>query len=280
MQWACPQCGSLLKRGDAFCRRCGAAFVVPPALEAQWQVSSGGTSRTVGWVLAVVLIGGLVLGGGLAFTKAFKSAQTQMGYAAGIDDFNRAADLYQKKQYEDAARAFKKVRLDSKNTDDILKKATDGEVWSYRELGHTAQNRDDLVTAKGWYALALEANPKDLQAKAEYDAVARILESNAPAGPSTAAPPADRITQHPSRPAPGTPRIRASDVEGAAARAAQQAQTLLAQANTAQQSGDIKQALQLWGQVVATAPSSAAAQQAQERITEYARQNNPFDQFR
>lgn len=280
MQWACPQCGNLLKRGETLCRHCGTAIAIPPTLEAQWQASAGSTSRTVGWALAALVIGGLVVGGGIAFTRAFRSAQTQMGYAAGIDDFNRAADLYQKKSYEAAAALFNRVRQDTKNTDEILKKATEGELWCYRELGHAAQNRGDLQAAARWYRMALDVKPDDPQAKAEYEAVVKILGSAAPAGPSTTAPPPDRTTQHPQAPAAGTPNLKASDVEGGNARAAQEAQVLLSQANQAYRSGNLSEAVRLWSQVVSKAPGSPAAQQAQGQLTEYARQNNPFDQFR
>lgn len=280
MQWACPQCGNLLKRGETLCRHCGVTIAVPPGMESQWQASSGNAARTAGWVLATLILGGVVLGGGIAFTRAFKSAQTQMGYAAGIEDFNRAADLYQKKNYDAAALLFKRVRLDLKNTDEIVRKATEGEVWCYREQGHAAQNRGDLPAAVRWYQLALDVKPDDPQAKAEYEAARQVLESRAPAGPSTAAPPPDRTTEHPRPPAPGTPNVKASELEAANARAAQEAQTLLRQANQAAQAGKTSEALQLWSQVVSKAPGSSAAQQAQAQLTEYARQNNPFDQFR
>ena len=182
MQWACPQCGNILKRGETLCRHCGAAIAVPPGMEAQWQAAAGSTSRTVGWILAVLVVGGLVVGGGIAFTRAFKSAQSQMGYAAGIEDFNRAADLYQKKNYDAAALLFKRVRLEIKNTDETIRKATEGEVWCYREQGHLAQNRNDLAAAARWYQMALDVNPDDPQAKAEYEAVRKILGSTTPAG--------------------------------------------------------------------------------------------------
>ena len=75
MQWACPQCGNLLKKGESVCRHCGAALALPPALQAQWEASAGSASRTVGWVLAVVLIGGIVIGGILAaLVKAIGAA--------------------------------------------------------------------------------------------------------------------------------------------------------------------------------------------------------------
>ncbi|MCX6369109.1 MAG: zinc ribbon domain-containing protein [Armatimonadetes bacterium] len=280
MQWACPQCGNILKKGDSHCRHCGAQIALPPAMQAQWEASAGSTSRTVGWVLAVVLIGGILIGGGLALNKAFKNAGTQMGYAAGTEDYNKAAALYAAKNYEAAAPAFERVALNKSNTDDILKKSIDGGCWSYRELGHAAQNRNDLQAALRWYKKALDVKPDDGPAKQEYDAVARILGSTAPAGPSTVAPPPDRTTQHPNQAAPGTPNIKAADVERAQAQAAQEAQNLLSQANTAYRSGNVSEALKLWSQVVGKSPGSAAATEAQNYITQYARDNNPFDQGR
>ncbi|MBB6049033.1 tetratricopeptide repeat protein [Armatimonas rosea] len=278
MQWACPQCGNLLKKGESVCRHCGAALALPPALQAQWEASARSTSRTVGWVLAVVLIGGVVIGGGLALNRAFKNASSQMGYATGIDDYNKAAALYAAKDYERAASAFERIVQNKANTDDVLKKSTEGACWSYRELGHLAQNRNDLPAALRWYKKALDVKPDDAPAKAEYDAVARILDSDAPAGPSNVAPPADRITQFPKRAAPGTPQIKASDFESANSRSSQEAQSLLTQANDAYRSGNTSLALKLWSQVVGKSPGSAAATEAQGYITQYAREHNPFDQ--
>jgi tetratricopeptide (TPR) repeat protein len=278
MQWACPQCGNLLKKGELVCRHCGTQLALPPALQAQWQASAGNTSRTVGWVLAVVLIGGIVVGGGLALTRAFKNASVQMGYASGMEDYNKAAALYAAKNYEAAAPAFERIALNKANTDEILKKATDGACWSYREMGHAAQNRNDLPAALRWYKKALDVKPDDPQAKQEYDAVARILESSTPAGPSTAAAPADRTMQFPKRAAPGTPNLKAADVERAQAQSTQEARALLTQANAAYREGKIAQALQLWSQVVGKSPGSAAASEAQSYLTQYAREHNPFDQ--
>ncbi|WP_309697185.1 zinc ribbon domain-containing protein [Armatimonas sp.] len=278
MQWACPQCGNLLKKGELSCRHCGTQLTLPPAMQAQWEASAGSTSRTVGWVLAVVLIGGILVGGGLALTRAFKSASTQMGYATGTDDYNKAAALYAAKSYEAAAVAFERVAQNKSNTDEILKKATDGGCWSYRELGHAAQNRNDLAAALRWYKKALDLKPDDTQAKAEYDAVARILDSSAPAGPSTAVAPSERTTQFPKRAAPGTSSLKAADFESANARNSQEAQGLLRQANTAYREGNINRALQLWSQVVGKSPGSAAATEAQGYLTQYAHDNNPFAQ--
>lgn len=280
MQWACPQCGNLLKKGESVCRHCGTQLVLPPAMQAQWEASAGSTSRTVGWVLAVVLIGGILVGGGLALNRAFKSASTQMGYASGLEEYNKAAALYTAKDYEHAATAFERIVQNKANTDDILKKSTEGGCWSYRELGHTAQNRNDLQAALRWYKKALDLKPDDPQAKAEYDAVVRILDSSAPAGPSDAAPPSERTTQFPKRAAPGTPNLKASDFESANARSSQEAQQLLSQANDAYRGGNVNAALKLWSQVVGKAPGSAAATEAQGYLTQYARDNNPFDQMR
>ena len=263
MQWACPQCGNLLRKGELQCRHCGTALALPPAMQAQWEASAGSTSRTVGWVLAVVLIGGILGGGGLALTKAFKNAGTQMGYATGIEDFNKAAALYAAKNYEAAAPAFERVAQNKTNTDEILKKATDGGVWSYRELGHAAQAKSDWATAQRWYKKALDLKPDDTAAKSEYDAVTRILNSTAPAGPSNVVPPADRTMQHPTAPRTGTPNLKAADFERAQAQTAQEAQSLLSQANDAYRAGNINQALQLWSKVVGKAPGSAAATEAQ-----------------
>lgn len=277
MQWACPQCGNLLRRGETLCRQCGTQLVLPPAMQAQWEASAGSTSRTVGWVMAVVLIGGILIGGGLSVNKAFKSAKLQMGYASGTEDYNKAAALYAAKNYEAAAPAFERVASNKSNTDDVLKKATDGGVWSYRELGHVAQEKDDWAAAQRWYRKALDLKPDDVAAKSEYDAVTRILESQAPAGVSTVAPPVERTTQHPSRPTAGTPNLKAADVASANARNTQEAQQLLTQANDAYRSGNTNQALQLWSQVVGKSPGSAAATEAQGYITQYAHENNPFD---
>lgn len=277
MQWACPQCGNLLKNGESICRHCGVQLALPPAAQAQWAASAGSTSRTVGWVLAVVIVGGVLVGGGLALNKAFQNARAQMGYSSGIEEYNKAAALYAAKNYEAAAPAFERVAQNKANTDDTLKKATQGAVWSYRELGHAAQSKDDWPTALRWYKKALDISPSDAAAKAEYDAVARILESSAPAGPSQVAAPPDRTTQFPKRAAPGTRNLTASDVESTNARNGQEAQQLLNQANDAYRSGNINTALRLWSQVVGKAPGSAAASEAQSYLTQYARDNNPFN---
>ena len=201
-----------------------------------------------------------------------------MGYASGLEEFNKAAALYTAKNYESAAAAFERIAQNKSNTDDILTKATEGACWSYRELGHTAQNHNQLPAALRWYKKALDIKPNDTQAKSEYDAVARILESDAPAGPSLATAPTDRTTQFPKRAAPGTSNLKAADFESANARGSQEAQALLTQANTAYQGGNTNEALKLWSQVVGKAPGSAAATEAQSYLTQYARDHNPFDQ--
>jgi tetratricopeptide (TPR) repeat protein len=277
MAWVCPQCRTAIKNSDQFCRSCGTALSSVPG---QSSPSSASGSRAVGWGLAALLISGAILGGGWMFTKAFQSAQNQIGFAAGNDDFNQAAGLYNSKDYKNAAVAFRKVRLSTTATGVVIQKATDGEVYCYRELGHAAQNQSDWNTALFYYQQALSIKPNDVQAKTEFDAARKIADATLPNPPSDATPGPDRTTEFPRRAAPGTPNLSANDFTRKNNQLAEDAQNLFQQGEQALQNGDQAGALKLWAAAVARGPGSPAAQQAQQRLTQYAENNNPFDQMR
>jgi tetratricopeptide (TPR) repeat protein len=241
----------------------------------------------IGGILTLVFLGVLFT----VFSRAYHGFTITSGVGQGQDEYNKAAELYKKKQFSEAAVLFARLRISQTASTQTIKDATNGEVFCYRELGHIAQSKNDPQTALRWYEKALQVNPKDIQAKIEYDAILRLLSSLKIAtsgqvvAPQTASsnptPPSNPLQEpdfnRPMMPAlPGVPNVTTEDFARQNAMKAQAARDVLQKANTAWQQGNIQEALRLWNETSVTAPGSLAAQEAQKRLLEYNRQNPAF----
>jgi tetratricopeptide (TPR) repeat protein len=250
----------------------------PPQLYYAPPPQRGGGDRWVAVVLAIVLVGGALVAGGIALSRAFRNYEGQNGMRKGDEMFAQAAKLYQQGNYLEAAKLFGQVRVSSSSSGETARKATDGELYCYRQLAHQAQDRKDYTEAERWYQAALVVSPGDTQTRTELEAIQRVrISESAPA--ATPPPPvASQVTtQFPSSPAAGTPNLRASDFVNTNARLAQEAMNYYNQAEAYAQRGKIGEAIRLWSKAVAANPGSPAGMAAQRRITEYNRQNNPLD---
>lgn len=238
----------------------------------------GGIDRAFGIGLAILLLGGFFLGGGWALFRAFDNYKGQSSLRQGDELFSRAAKLYKQGNFQEAARLFSQVRASGTASGESQRKATEGEVFCYRELGHQAQERQDYPLAAQWYQAALSVAPGDAQARAELEAVSRVIGATAtPAPTATPGVAAQRTTEFPRPPAPGTSAVSANDFVQANQQAAARAATLLAQGDSAARSGDTRTALKAWAQAAAAGPGSPAGWEAQQRITAYNAAHNPLD---
>jgi tetratricopeptide (TPR) repeat protein len=243
----------------------------------------------VGGVLALAFIGVLFT----VFSRAYHGFTIASGVGQGQDEYNKAAELYKKKQFSEAALLFSRLRLSPTANTQTIKDATNGEVFCYRELGHIAQSKNDPQTALRWYEKALQVNPNDAQAKAEYDAILRLLNAQktatsgqgqvvasqaAPNNPSTPSNPLQEPNfNRPNMPAlPGVPDVTTEDFARQNAMKAQAARDVLQKANTAWQQGNLQEALRLWNETSITAPGSPASLEAQKRLLDYNRENPAF----
>jgi tetratricopeptide (TPR) repeat protein len=243
----------------------------------------------VGGVLALAFIGVLFA----VFSRAYHGFTIASGVGQGQDEYNKAVELYKKKQFSEAALLFSRLRLSPTANTQTIKNATNGEVFCYRELGHIAQAQNDPQTALRWYEKALQVNPNDAQAKAEYDAILRLLNTQKTATSSQVVaaqtPMTSTLPNAPSNPLqepnfnkhampalPEGPNVSTEDFVRQNAMKAQTAQGVLQRANAAWQQGNIQEALLLWNETSITAPGSPASLEAQKRLLEYSRQNPAF----
>jgi len=211
-------------------------------------------------------------------SRAFRNYEGQNGLRQSDERFAKAAKLYQQNDFAAAAKLFAQVRASDTSGGETARKATEGELFCYRQLGHQAQDRKDYPAAQRWYEAALTVSPSDPQARAEWEAIRRVTQSHAAPLPTPLPPTASQVTtEHPKPTTPGASPLRASDFTNANARAAQEASAFLTQGDTAARRGDITKALRYWSKAVSAGPGSAAGQIAQRRVTEYNRQNNPLD---
>jgi hypothetical protein len=97
----------------------------------------------IGGVLAL----GFLIGMGTVFSRAYHGFAIASGVGEGQDEYNKAAALYKDKKFSDAALIFSRLRLSQTANTQTIKDATNGEVFCYRELGHTAQDGNDPQTA-------------------------------------------------------------------------------------------------------------------------------------
>jgi tetratricopeptide (TPR) repeat protein len=245
----------------------------------------------VGGVLALAFIGVLFT----VFSRAYHGFTIASGVGQGQDEYNKAAELYKKKQFSEAAVLFSRLRLSQTANTQTIKDATNGEVFCYRELGHMAQSKNDPQTALRWYEKALQVNPNDAQAKAEYDAILRLLNSlntqkaltsgqgqvvasQTPVGNPPRNPLQEPNFNRPTMPPlPGVPEVTTQDFARQNAMKAQAARDVLQKANAAWQQGNVQEALRLWNETSITAPGSPASLEAQQHLLEYNRQNPAFN---
>jgi serine/threonine-protein kinase len=216
--------------------------------------------------LVLCVITGLLT---VAMVRAFRNYEQQASLVKASDSYNNAVKLYERGQYEAAALAFSKVRVQSKTPAATRRQALDGEVYCYRHLGHLAQQRGDLPGALRWYEKALAVSPDDTQAREERDAARRVAGSGA--AESTPSPSPLGTSQNPPPANAGPPsRVTTRDFLTANASAAQEAQTLFQRGEEAWQQGNRQEALRMWTAAVAAGPGSRAAVDAQQRLSQYA----------
>ena len=237
----------------------------------------GGDNRALTAAVVVLVIALLVGGGGYALSRAFNNYNGQTAYAQGSADFNKAAALYQSGNYQNAAVAFKKIRQSGTATGETLSKATSGEVYCYRELGHQAQAQNDWEAAQRWYEAALSVSPGDTQAQTELDMVRKYRGSNAPAPPLPPSNIPQTTSEFPSAPAPGTPNVSANDFVNSNNKSAADSLAWFQKGEEARLKGDDAAALRNYTAAVAAGPGSPGALQAQQRITAYSANHNPLD---
>lgn len=231
---------------------------------------------TTGIVVAALIIAFFVVVGMTAFA-AFRGYSKQAQFSQGNDAYSRALALYQSGDYENAAQAFRKVRQSDTATGEVLSKATSGELFCYRQLGHQAQGRNDWEGAQKWYEAALSVSPGDTQAQAELDMVKKYRGSLAPAPalpPSTIS---QTTNEFPRPPAAGTPNLNAGDFNNANNNAATKAMTYFQNGEQARQNGDTATAIRYYTASVAAGPGSQGAMYSQQRITEWNKQHNPLE---
>ena len=228
-----------------------------------------------------IIVGALVIAFfivvGMTAVAAFRGYSKQAAYGQGNDAYARATALYQSGDYENAAQAFRKVRMSDTATGEVVSKSTSGELFCYRQLGHQAQARNDWEAAQKWYEAALSVSPGDTQAQTELDMVKKYRGSTAPAPtlpPSTIP---QTTSEFPEPPAPGTPNLNASDFNNANNTAASKAMTYYQNGEQARLKGDSATAIKYYTAAVAAGPGSPGANYAQQRITAWNQQHNPLE---
>jgi serine/threonine-protein kinase len=238
------------------------------------------TALTVASVLVVLF---LLSAGGWAVMRAYRIFTQEARGSGAATEYAQGAGLYKQGKYEEAAAIFRKTRLSPTADPGIVRQATDGELYCYRQLGHEAQERDDLMGAQRWFQEAVKLAPDDAQARSELEAVQKALLANSSTSNSTPASPAPAASAPPSTlpaasPAPTSPQsnVTTSDFEAANAQGAAQADTLVQQGIGAYQNGDLRAAQNDWYEAVKVGPGSPAAQKATEYVTRLGQGKNPF----
>jgi len=241
-------------------------------------------SRRMTAVLVATFAGIVVLIGAIwAFSVAYRNLQAdavnRAAYTHDVSTYSDAMKLYQSGSYEQAASQFKSLRLAATTDHQLAIKAGQGELYSYRKLGHDAQEQGDFVSAVRWYKAALDVDPTDSDSQKELQAAQlHVGGSTASATPSPAASslagspsPSDAPSAAPTEPPTTTNQF----VTENAARASQ-ALAYFTQGDQAYSQGDRASALRLWKAAVTAGPGSPGAIQAQQRISEVTSQVAPY----
>jgi serine/threonine-protein kinase len=313
-----PLAAGVVLPAAAFPGRPSAGPPAPTAAYAGRYVPSGDAvdrRRRIIMTLSVA-IGAMViiLGGGWLISDAYQSFRVRQIQSESGAAYIAASRLYQSGNYEAAARAFDAVRTASNAGLDAVTRATAGEIYSYRQLGHSAQDQGDYAGAVRWYQQALSLDPNDEQTRTELAAAeqraglpptetvaspaatigstpgspgtpVQPASSPPPAGDNPLAPllssPMDGAATSIAAPlapeASATPPVQTSnDFVSANQRAADAAQALYNQGEQAYERGDRATALSLWRQAVAAGPGSPGAIQAGQQITQITNQQSVY----
>jgi tetratricopeptide (TPR) repeat protein len=247
-------------------------------------------------VTLVVGISTLAIGG-WGLSRAYENYQGQMSVAQITGEYKSATTLYTTGKFEQAAEAFRRLRTAGNSSTEIRSKATQGEIYSYRQLAHAAQQRDDFPTAVRWYREAIKLNPTDSQVLAELEAAERRLPGGAAgtAGAVAGAKGSDAVdpnnplasiiapsSQPGGAPTPAAalpsalPTISSGSYAASNAQAASEAAAFFQQGEAAYQQGNNTAALRFWSAAVAAGPGTPAALQAQERISQTNSTTSPY----
>ena len=285
----------------------GAAAYAPPVPSATVMPSASQTyhpsrdlfsreerSRRIALTLVTMVIGiGILLGGGWGLSRAYENYQGQMSISQITKEYKSATALYTTGKFEQAAEAFRRLRNSGSSSQDIILKSTQGEVYSYRQLAHAAQAREDFSTAVRWYREAIALTPTDSQVRAELDAAERRLSGGATAQVSGAADPdnplASVIAANPQPggvpAAPGPlpsvlpstlPTVSSGSYASQNAQAATEAANLFQQGEAAYRQGNSTAALRYWAAAVSAGPGTPGALRAQERISRLSSTTTPY----
>jgi tetratricopeptide (TPR) repeat protein len=266
--------------------------VSPPAYASRDAFSREERSRRIGLTLVTLIIGiGTLVIGGWGLSRAYENYQGQMSTAQITEEYKSATTLYTSGQFEQAADAFRRLRTAGSSSAEIVTKATQGEIYSYRQLAHAAQSRNDFAAAVRWYREAIKLNPSDSQVLAELAAAERRVPGGATAqangsGPvdpnnplaSVIAPsPQPDAVPTPSAVLPSAlPSISSSSYAASNAQAASEADAFFQQGEAAYRQGNGTAALRYWSAAVAAGPGTPAALQAQERISRNNSTTSPY----
>ena len=256
----------------------GSPVQQPPALRtepppdygiAQSQFQGGTSQKTIlAIVVSVLLVGGVLVGGGIALSKATHNFTSENAGVHAQEMFGKATQLYQFGDYQDAATAFNEVRLLPSVTTDMRQKSTTYEAYCYRQLAHKAQTAGDWDTAYKWYQSALALAPGDSQTQSEMEAVQRqrtpsVGNAN-PAANSDTTP-----TPFPTPPGFATPPPNApttNDFEAARAQTEAKARPFLDAGKQADGQGNFLEAQQQYRKAMEAGPGSPSATEASDLL--------------
>ena len=252
----------------------------PPAYPApQYTPPASRSGRSVATIaIVLVVLSGVALGGGWMIARAYQNYLQGNKLTASAGSYNKGAALYQQGKYEEAAAIFKALRASGADAQTVQQSAQ-GELFCYRQLGHQAQDRQDLEGAQRWYQEALKIAPTDADAKSELDAVQKALLAGSVTTQvaPTATPAGSLPNALPNAPTPGARKVNQNDFNAANNQAASEAASLLQQGVDAYNSGDRDKAMNLWSQAAQAGPGSTAAQAALQYNSNLAQGKNPFD---
>lgn len=227
----------------------------PPLIEVEPRRNLGSTVAAIG-VVAL-----LVLGAGWAFTAALGNSKGGSGQSA-TTDYNKAAELYQKGQYESAARLFRKIGDAEK------------EAWCYRALGAKAMESKDFNKAYEWFALAASVNPGDTDAARGKDQ-ARSAQFGDQVAKTGSTDPADHQPTPPpiaTRPTPNASPfagLTTGDWQADLQRKANAAQNFLNQGNALYQQGNLTDACRAWNDARQAGPGTQPGVTAGQYYQQY-----------
>jgi serine/threonine-protein kinase len=270
--------------------------VMPAGYHPRSSLSNEERSRRIALTLVTMLIGIVTLViGGWGLSRAYQNYQGQMSIAQITNEYRSATALYTAGKFQQAADAFRRLRTAGSSSREIVSKAAQGEVYSYRQLAHAAQNQSDFASAVKWYEEALKVDPTDSQVQTELEAARRRV----PGGTGAVATSGERVDPgnplasiiSPS-PQPGAlatpaaalptvlpsalPTISSGSYEASNAQAASEAASFFQQGEAAYRQGNSTAALRYWSAAVAAGPGTPAALQAQERISRTSSTTTPY----